>query len=148
MCHVCGFIHHLCVELKLMINTRSLPNQVLKSVHPLLLSSRCWPWGVFIKAGHPIQHGEVRDSYLAWVRPVDFTSHAFLQVGGEARGPFYLHGLALIPAWVNNYIHYNVWDEITYPFPNFKGCIIEVWEWIRNFILHFIWCVITYPCWD
>ena len=22
-------------------------------------------------------------------------------------------------AWLSNYIHYKVWDEITYPFPNF-----------------------------
>ena len=30
---------------------------------------------------------------------------------------FYLqwHGLTLIPAWISNYIHYKVWDEITYP---------------------------------
>ena len=43
-------------------------------------------------------------------------------------------------------IHYEVWDEITYPFPNFNGCSVEVWEWISNFIPHLI--VITYPCWD
>ena len=70
MCHVCGSICYLCVELKLMINTRSLYNQALKSAHPSLLSSRCWPWGVFIGAGQPLQHGEVRDTNLAWVRPV------------------------------------------------------------------------------
>ena len=29
-----------------------------------------------------------------------------------------------------------VWDEITYPFPNFNGCTMEVWEWISNFIPH------------
>ena len=23
-----------------------------------------------------------------------------------------------------------VWDEITYPFPNFNGATVEVWEWI------------------
>ena len=23
-------------------------------------------------------------------------------------------------AWISNYIHYKVWDEITYPFPNFN----------------------------
>ena len=28
-------------------------------------------------------------------------------------GPFYQHGLTLIPAWISNYIHYKVWDEIT-----------------------------------
>ena len=29
-----------------------------------------------------------------------------------SRGPFYLHGLTLISAWIINHIHYNVWDEI------------------------------------
>ena len=28
--------------------------------------------------------------------------------------------------------------EITYPFPNFNGCTVEVWELIGNFIPHFI----------
>ena len=70
MCHVCGFTCYLCVELKLMINTRSLSNQALKSAHTSRLSSRCWPWGVFIGAGQPLQHGEVSDTNLAWVRPV------------------------------------------------------------------------------
>ena len=40
-----------------------------------------------------------------------------------------------------------MWDEIIYPFPNFNGCTIEVWEWISNFTPHFIMDVITYPCW-
>ena len=43
-----------------------------------------------------------------------------------SNGPFYLHGLTLIPAWISNYIHYKVWDEITYPFLNFNGCTVEV----------------------
>ena len=31
-------------------------------------------------------------------------------------------GLVLL-LWVDFiYIHYNVWDDITYPFPNFNGC--------------------------
>ena len=29
-------------------------------------------------------------------------------------------------------------DEIIYPFQNFNGCTVEVWEWINNFILWFI----------
>ena len=41
-----------------------------------------------------------------------------------------------------------VWDEITYPVPNFNGCTVEVWEWIRNFIPHFVMDVITHPCRD
>ena len=27
---------------------------------------------------------------------------------------------------MTNYIHYKVWDEITYPFLNFKGATIEI----------------------
>ena len=40
-----------------------------------------------------------------------------------------------------------VWDVITYPFPNFNGATIEVWEWISNFIPHFIMDVITHLIW-
>ena len=52
-----------------------------------------------------------------------------------------------IPAWISNYTHYKVWDEITCPFPNFNGGAVEAWEWISNFIPHFSGHVITYPCW-
>ena len=41
-----------------------------------------------------------------------------------------------------------MWDEITYPFPNFNSAAVEVWEWISNFIPHFNGHVNTYPCWD
>ena len=43
----------------------------------------------------------------------------------------------LIPIWISNHVSSKVWDEITYPFPNFNGCAIEFWEWISNFIPHF-----------
>ena len=36
------------------------------------------------------------------------------------------HGLALIQAWISNYIHYKVWDEITHPFLNFNGATVDV----------------------
>ena len=52
--------------------------------------------------------------------------------------------LALIKAWVRNYIHYKVWDEITYPFLNFSSCVIEDWELISDFIQQFIMHVIIY----
>ena len=42
--------------------------------------------------------------------------------------PFYWHGLTLIPAWISNYIHYKVRDEITYPFLNFSGATVEVYD--------------------
>ena len=43
-----------------------------------------------------------------------------------SRGPFYLHGLTLISTLISNYIHFKVWDEITYPFLNFNGATVEV----------------------
>ena len=61
--------------------------------------------------------------------------------------PHYWHGLTLILAWISNRIHYKGWNEITYPFPNFNGATVDVWEWISNFIPHFTGHVITYPCW-
>ena len=39
-------------------------------------------------------------------------------------GPWYQHGLTLIPAWISNHKPSKVWGEITYPFPNFNGCTI------------------------
>ena len=89
----------LCVELKLMINTRSLSNQALKSAHPSLLSSQCWPWGVFIGAGQPLQHGEARDSNLAWVRPVDISLMQFY-------GP--IQGLWLPRTWFVDCVSWSV----------------------------------------
>ena len=49
-------------------------------------------------------------------------------------GPFYHHGLTLIPAWISNHMPRKVWAEITYPFQNFNGCTVEFWELITNFI--------------
>ena len=60
--------------------------------------------------------------------------------------PFYEHGSSWIPAWVSNYIHYKVYNEITYPFPNFNSATIEAYEWISNFIPHFTGHMITYSC--
>ena len=45
---------------------------------------------------------------------------------GPIQGPFYYHGLTLILAWISNYTHYKVWDEITYPFLHFNGATVEV----------------------
>ena len=47
-----------------------------------------------------------------------------------------------------NYIHYEVWDEITISFPNINGFTVEISAWISNFIPNFIMDEIIYPCWD
>ena len=36
------------------------------------------------------------------------------------------YGLTLIPACISNHMHSQVWDEITYPFPNFNDATIDV----------------------
>ena len=51
--------------------------------------------------------------------------------------PFTKHDLTSIPVWISDYIHHKVWDEITYPFPNFNGATVVIWGWIRNFDPHF-----------
>ena len=60
-------------------------------------------------------------------------------------GPFNLHGSILILAWISNHNHYQVWTEITYPFPDVNGAIIEAWEWMGYFMPHFTGYVIAYP---
>ena len=35
----------------------------------------------------------------------------------DSGNQFYSYGSTLIPAWKSNHVHYNVWDEITCPFP-------------------------------
>ena len=41
-----------------------------------------------------------------------------------------------------------MWDEITYPFPNFKCATVKVKKWISNSIPHFTGHATIYPCWD
>ena len=36
--------------------------------------------------------------------------------------------------------------EVTYQFPNFKSCTVEVWERIGNFYPGMVMDAITYPC--
>ena len=50
-----------------------------------------------------------------------------------------------IPTWINNHIDWQMWDVITYPFPNTVGCTVEIWELVSNFIPHLIRHVNIYP---
>ena len=42
-------------------------------------------------------------------------------------------------------IHYEVMDDVTYPFPHLNGTTVEVWQYISNSTSHFIGHVINYP---
>ena len=70
-----------------------------------------------------------------------------LFLGESMWGPCFKHGLTLNPAWISNYNGSKVWDEISYPFPNFNGAAVEVWKWNSNFIPQLTGYVITYRCW-
>ena len=91
------------------------------------------------------------EMFVSWFTfhcPRGLTDNKSSMVQVNTRGPFYWHGSTLIPAGISNHIHNKVWDEITYPFPNFDGCTAEVWEWISNCNPHSSGHVITYPCSD
>ena len=81
---------------------------------------------------------------VCWITKVPFL-HCW---HSNIRGPFYKHGLTLIPAGISNHISSKLWDEITYPSPNFNYATVEIWECINNFIPHFIRGVLTYPWWN
>ena len=44
----------------------------------------------------------------------------------DERVKFFSYLGPLLLTWIINYIHYNVWDEISYPFLNFNGAAVEV----------------------
>ena len=53
-------------------------------------------------------------------------------------GPLLLTWFNFNPAWISNHMSSKLLDEITYPFPNFNGATVEVWERIINFLPHLI----------
>ena len=64
----------------------------------------------------------------------------------HTRGPFYYHGLTLIPEWSND-MPSKMWHKIIHQFPIFNGFNDEVWNgWLIS--PHFIMDVITYLNWD
>ena len=55
---------------------------------------------------------------------------------------FYWHGLTLILAWICIFFHYKVWDESTYPFPNFNGATRVHISWDVSSVTH----VLVFEC--
>ena len=58
--------------------------------------------------------------------------------------PFYESVSTLMSAGKNNYMHGEVWDELTYPFPNFNCCTFQAWE-RTSYFLSLYNVLITYP---
>ena len=98
----------------LVLCTRLVRQIVFKSTSPNdngLVHKNCVVW---------TSESTLNGSYWTYVYNLKSQQYA------DIWGLFYLHGLTWISAWISNYIHYNVWDEITYPFLNFNGATVEV----------------------
>ena len=65
-----------------------------------------------------------------------------------SRDPFFLIWINFDIAWISNYIHHNVGEEITYLFQKLNGAAVKVLEGISNPISHITGQMFTYPCWD
>ena len=104
-------------------------------------------WMVLVNAG--FRWTNVDLSIRSW--PKEYvTVHFYDSALDIDLGPLLLTWINFIPS-MDKWFHlffFKVWDEITYPFPNFNSCTVEVWEWISNFKPHFTGHVITYPCWE
>ena len=80
-----------------------------------------------INMGYVVYCLNVKESYFLWSL---FTTQIISRLSTMSS--------SVIPAWISKYIDYKVWDELTFPFPNFNGV-----EWIINYIPYFIKHVIT-----
>ena len=61
------------------------------------------------------------------------------------KGPFRFYDLTLIPAWIRDYIHYKVWDEINHPLSNSNSAAFEAWHGFiisTHFTLLSVWLLI------
>ena len=100
----------------------------------------------FEKSFFFLQTGWLREKGRIWLNEITVVA----EVDDDALGNGMMNAFQVRSGtWICNYTHYEMWDEITCPFPNFKGGAVEVWEWISYFIPHFTGHVITYyPYWD
>ena len=81
-----------------------------------------------------------------------FSANKVLLKSGN-KGVILIPGLLLLTTInfnpsMDKYLHplpYDMWDEATYPFPNFNGETVEVCKWITIFAPYFTGRVITYP---
>ena len=77
--------------------------------------------------------------YTLLISRVGLLKNHYHHLGGKIRPGGHL---------TSDYTKYKVVDKITYPFPNFNGAAIAVWEYISNFIPPFTGHLFTYPRWD
>ena len=96
----------------------------------------CWfvveQESIAYKNGNPDTHriyevtSRYRDTVYIPYRNLIITLFTNATIPTRTSSPFYEHGLTLIPAWISNHIHGNIWDGINHPFLNFNGANVEV----------------------
>ena len=70
-------------------------------------------------------------------------------IRGTHLAPLLLMWFNFNPSMDNNHMPSKMWHDFTYPFPNFNGYTVEVWEGISNSIPHFmLGVIIFFSCWD
>ena len=65
-------------------------------------------------------------TYMNWRNVVFEMSFERIFYIAQSVGLSYQNGLTLNPAWISNNIHYKMWGEFIYPFPNVNACSVEV----------------------
>ena len=95
-------------------------------------------WRIYLKTFFVEEH---RPAYLTWSKSwlqkdcdatrQGISAHSMNLVISEYSDlftscAFYKHWLTLIRSWISNYIHYEGWAEITYPFLNSNGATVDV----------------------
>ena len=108
---------------------KPLPEPVLTNHQS---SCEAFTWGQF--------HGNAQDIYPRYEFENSYSDITTAPLRGQRVNlpgtPFtFMHWLTIFPAWISNHMSSKVWGEITYPFPNFNGCTVDVWECC--FIPHF-----------
>ena len=85
------------------------PNQTEHDQPPDSKVFTCRPWipSQYVRLPHLLYLGKTGDmaSDIVFINLCQ-------NVTEMIRGPTYKHGLALIPAWINNHINYKMWDRI------------------------------------
>ena len=85
-------------------------------------------WALDLSHSGAMLFAHIRQTILPIVPPglrQEYKSSRYGLWYGDSLGPLLLT-LTLIPAWISHHMFSKVWDEITYPFPNFNGATVEV----------------------
>ena len=142
--HHTGLVHHSCFaniiirDIAAKISARCPNGQLSCTSNPLHRNMSRWSalgnakWTFRTMYHIWWRHGSVILIAVIWWKSLRFSRimdkwslfHPNLQV---SRGPFYYHGLTLIPAWISNHIHYK--RESNYlSIPKLQQRTVKVWN--------------------